>query len=154
MRFFKYLFIIALFIGITLPSLTSCSDDEDSTPLQGYWYADLQTDLEMVVFKNGKFATVLPPRRSNLTLVQMKEWVDEALNTHKVKDFGYDSNECVGYGTYTFSGNKLVLKNFELDEDDYEEEYINEAKVSFNGNTMVITWDKDEYTVYQRYTGK
>lgn len=80
----------------------------------------------------------------------MKKWVDEALNTHKVKDFGYESRECVEYGTYTFSGNKLVLKTFELGED----EYVDEAKVSFNGNTMVITWDEEEYTVYQRYTGK
>lgn len=148
MRFFKYLFIIALFIGITLPSLTSCSDDDDTPPIEGYWYADLQTDPEIVVFKNGKFATVLPPRRSNLTLVQMKEWVDEALNTHKVKDFGYESKECVGYGTYTISGNKLVLRTLG------EDEYVDEVKVSFNGNTLVITWDEDEYTVYQRYTEK
>ena len=110
MKFLKYFLLLALFAGITLPLLTSCSDDEDSTPIEGYWYADLQTDLEMVVFKNGKFATVLPPRRSNLTLVQMKEWVDEALNTHKVKDFGYESEDRVIYGTYTFSENKLILK--------------------------------------------
>ena len=153
MRFFKYLFIIALFIGFT-PLLTSCCDDDDTPSIEGYWYADLQTDPEMVVFKNGKYAAVLPPGRSNLTPAQMKKWVDEALNTHKVKDFGYESRECVEYGTYTFSGNKLVLKTFELGEDEYEEEYINEAKVSFNGNTMVITWDKDDYTVYQCYTGK
>ena len=138
-----------MFIGFT-PLLTSCSDDDDTPSIEGYWYADLQTDPEMVVFKNGKYAAVLPPGRSNLTPAQMKKWVDEALNTHKVKDFGYESRECVEYGTYTFSGNKLVLKTFELGED----EYVDEAKVSFNGNTMVITWDEEEYTVYQRYTGK
>ena len=52
MRFFKYLFIIALFIGFT-PLLTSCSDDDDTPSIEGYWYADLQTEPEMVVFKNG-----------------------------------------------------------------------------------------------------
>lgn len=152
MRFFKYLFIIALFIGFT-PLLTSCSDDDDTPSIEGYWYADLQTEPEMVVFKNGKFASILPPMRSNPTLAQMKEWADEALNTHKVKDFGYgyESKDCVEYGTYTISGNKLVLRM--LGEDEYDDE----AKVSFNGNTMVITWDDDEYTeytVYQRYTEK
>ena len=145
MKFLKYFLFLALFAGITLPLLTSCSDDEDSTPIEGYWYADLQTDPEMVVFKNGKFACILPPRRSNQTLAQMKEWVDEALNTHKVKDFGYESEDRVIYGTYTFSGNKLTFKTNEFVEDD---------NISFNGNTMVITWDEEDYTVYQRYTGK
>ena len=145
MRFFKYLSIIALLIGITLPLLTSCSDDDDTPPIEGYWYADLQTNPEMMVFKNGKFASIIAPRRSNLTLAQMKEWVDEALNTHKVKDFGYESEDRVIYGTYTFSGNKLTFKTNEFVEDD---------NISFNGNTMVITWDEEDYTVYQRYTGK
>ena len=148
MRFFKYLFIIALFIGFT-PLLTSCSDDDDTPSIEGYWYADLQTDPEMVVFKNGKFACILPPRRSNLTLAQMKEWADEALNTHKVKDFGYESNEHVDYGTYTISGNKLVLNYLSSDENDVEK-----VKVSLNDNTLIITWYEDEYAVYQRYTGK
>ena len=58
MRFFKYLFIIALFIGCT-PLLTSCSnDDDEASPIEGYWYVRndgyYPVSYVMWVFKNGK----------------------------------------------------------------------------------------------------
>lgn len=144
MKFLKYFLLLALFAGITLPLLTSCCDDEDSTPIEGYWYANLWHEPEMIVFKDGKFAAVYPTRGDEST-AQMKKWVDEAFKTHKVENFGGQ----IEYGTYTISGNKLVLNYLSSDENDVEK-----VKVSLNDNTLIITWYEDEYTVYQRYTGK
>ena len=145
MRFFKYLFIIALFIGITLPSLTSCSDDEDSTPIEEYWYANLGNKLEMVVFKDGKFAAVYSARRIDESTAQLKKWVDEAFKKHKVENFGGQ----IEYGTYTISGNKLVLNYLSSDENEVEK-----YKVSLNDNTLILTRNEEENTVYLRYTEK
>ena len=145
MKFLKYFLLLALFAGITIPLLTSCSDDEDSTPIEGYWYANLGNKLEMVVFKDGKFAAVYSARRIDESTAQLKKWVDEAFKKHKVENFGGQ----IEYGTYTISGNKLVLNYLSSDENEVEK-----YKVSLNDNTLILTRNEDENTVYLRYTEK
>ena len=145
MKFLKYFLLLALFAGITLPLLTSCSDNEDAPSIEGYWYANLGNKLKMVIFKDGKFAAVYSARRIDESTAQLKKWVDEAFKTHKVENFGGQ----IEYGTYTINGNKLVLNYLSSDENEVEK-----FKVSLNDNTLILTKNEEENTVYLRHTEK
>lgn len=154
MRLLKYLLCLVLFTGITMPLLSSCSDDDEKgSAIEGYWVADLGDESEMILFKEGKF--VVLSLDMNVTAQKMKEWVDEAFETHKIAYFGSKSDEYMDYGTYSLNGDNLVFKLSSVDGDDVERD-----KVSFKENVMVITWltdspdEEEDSTVYYRYTGE
>lgn len=158
MRLLKYLFCLVLFTGITMPLLSSCSDDDEKgSAIEGYWVADLGDAPEMFLFKEGKF--VVLSLDMNVTAQKMKEWVDEAFETHKIAYFGSKSDEYMDYGTYSLNGDNLVFKYSDEDGDDV----VERDKVSFKENVMVITWlpdssdddeEEEDSTVYYRYTGE
>lgn len=57
MRLLKYLFCLVLFTGITMPLLSSCSDDdENGSAIEGYWVTGLEGEdtPEMILFKGGE----------------------------------------------------------------------------------------------------
>lgn len=158
MRLLKYLFCLVLFTGITMPLLSSCSDDDEKgSAIEGYWVADLRDEPEMILFKEGKFVVLSLDRGMNVTAQKMKEWVDEAFETHKIAYFGSQSDEYMDYGTYSLNGDNLVFKFSSVDGDDDD---VERDKVSFKENVMVITWltdssdDEEDSTVYYRYTGE
>lgn len=158
MRLLKYLFCLVLFTGITMPLLSSCSDDdENGSAIEGYWVAGLEDGREMILFKEGKFVVLSLDRGMNVTAQKMKEWVDEAFETHKIAYFGSQSDEYMDYGTYSLNGDNLVFKFSSVDGDDDD---VERDKVSFKENVMVITWltdssdDEEDSTVYYRYTGE
>lgn len=158
MRLLKYLLCLVLFTGITMPLLSSCSDDDEKgSAIEGYWVADLGDKPEMILFKEGKFVVLSLDRGMNVTAQKMKEWVDEAFETHKIAYFGSQSDEYMDYGTYSLNGDNLVFKLSSVDGDDDD---IERDKVSFKENVMVITWltdssdDEEDSTVYYRYTGE
>ena len=79
MRLLKYLLCLVLFTGITMPLLSSCSDDDEKgSAIEGYWVAGLEDGREMILFKEGKFVVLSLDRGMNVTAQKMKEWVDEA----------------------------------------------------------------------------
>lgn len=158
MRLLKYLFCLVLFTGITMPLLSSCSDDDEKgSVIEGYWVAGLEDGREMILFKEGKFVVLSLDRGMNVTAQKMKEWVDEAFETHKIAYFGSQSDEYMDYGTYSLNGDNLVFKFSSVDGDDDD---VERDKVSFKENVMVITWltdssdDEEDSTVYYRYTGE
>lgn len=158
MRLLKYLFCLVLFTGITMPLLSSCSDDDEKrSAIEGYWVAGLEDGREMILFKEGKFVVLSLDRGMNVTAQKMKEWVDEAFETHKIAYFGSQSDEYMDYGTYSLNGDNLVFKFSSVDGDDDD---VERDKVSFKENVMVITWltdssdDEEDSTVYYRYTGE
>lgn len=158
MRLLKYLFCLVLFTGITMPLLSSCSDDdENGSAIEGYWVTGLEDGREMILFKEGKFVVLSLDRGMNVTAQKMKEWVDEAFETHKIAYFGSQSDEYMDYGTYSLNGDNLVFKFSSVDGDDDD---VERDKVSFKENVMVITWltdssdDEEDSTVYYRYTGE
>lgn len=160
MRLLKYLFCLVLFTGITMPLLSSCSDDdENGSAIEGYWVTGLEGEdtSEMILFKGGKFVVLSLDRGMNVTAQKMKEWVDEAFETHKIAYFGSQSDEYMDYGTYSLNGDNLVFKFSSVDGDDDD---VERDKVSFKENVMVITWltdssdDEEDSTVYYRYTGE
>lgn len=156
MRLLKYLFCLVLFTGITMSLLSSCSDDDEKgSAIEGYWVVDLEDEPEMILFKEGKFVVLSLDRGMNVTAQKMKEWVDEAFETHKIAYFGSQSDEYTDYGTYSLNGDNLVLKYS-------DEDGVERYKVSFKENVMVITWlpdssdddEEEDSTVYYRYTGE
>ena len=148
MKLFKYLLFIALFAGITVPLLTSCSnDDDEALPIEGYWYqideGDSPVNYAMWVFKNGKYASVYT-YKSYITKSELKEYVDEALRSNKVSN---SSVYIAEKGTYTLKGKKLKLTDSEVD-------YI---YVSFQKSNSVMVWEDEDHdeegrTYLQRYT--
>lgn len=141
-----------------MPLLSSCSDDDEKgSAIEGYWVADLGDKPEMILFKEGKFVVLSLDRGMNVTAQKMKEWVDEAFETHKIAYFGSQSDEYMDYGTYSLNGDNLVFKFSSVDGDDDD---VERDKVSFKENVMVITWltdssdDEEDSTVYYRYTGE
>lgn len=141
-----------------MPLLSSCSDDDEKgSAIEGYWVADLGDEPEMILFKEGKFVVLSLDRGMNVTAQKMKEWVDEAFETHKIAYFGSQSDEYMDYGTYSLNGDNLVFKFSSVDGDDDD---VERDKVSFKENVMVITWltdssdDEEDSTVYYRYTGE
>ena len=158
MRLLKYLLCLVLFTGITMPLLSSCSDDDEKgSAIEGYWVAGLEDGREMILFKEGKFVVLSLDRGMNVTAQKMKEWVYEAFETHKIAYFGSQSDEYMDYGTYSLNGDNLVFKFSSVDGDDDD---VERDKVSFKENVMVITWltdssdDEEDSTVYYRYTGE
>lgn len=141
-----------------MPLLSSCSDDDEKgSAIEGYWVADLGDGSEMILFKGGKFVALSFDRGENVTAQKMKEWVDEAFETHKITHLGSLSDKyMMDYGTYSLNGDNLVLKYSDEDGDDV----VERDKVSFKENFMVITWltdssdDEEDSTVYYRYTGE
>ena len=148
MKLFKYLLFIALLAGITVPLLTSCSnDDDEALPIEGYWYQiderDDPVNYAMWVFKNGKYASVYT-YKSYITKSELKEYVDEAFRSNKVSN---SSVYIAEKGTYTLKGKKLKLTDSEVD-------YI---YVSFQKSNSVMVWEDEDHDeegrVYlQRYT--
>ena len=148
MKLFKHLLFIALFAGITVPLLTSCSnDDDEALPIEGYWYqideGDDPDNYAMWVFKNGKYASVYT-YESDITKSELKEYVDEALRSNKVSN---SSVYIAEKGTYTLKGKKLKLTDSEVD-------YI---YVSFQKSNSVMVWEDEDHdeegrTYLQRYT--
>ena len=141
-----------------MPLLSSCSDDDEKgSAIEGYWVAGLGDGSEMILFKEGKFVVLSLDRGMNVTAQKMKEWVDEAFETHKIAYFGSQSDEYMDYGTYSLNGDNLVFKFSSVDGDDDD---VERDKVSFKENVMVITWltdssdDEEDSTVYYRYTGE
>lgn len=171
MRLLKYLFCLVLFTGITMPLLSSCSDDdENGSAIEGYWVTGLEGENtpEMILFKGGKFVYLSFDRGKfdrgeNVTAQKMKEWVDEAFETHKITHLGSLSDKyMLDYGTYSLNGDNLVFKFSSVDGDsvDGDDDDVERDKVSFKENVMVITWltdssdDEEDSTVYYRYTGE
>ena len=151
MKLFKYLLLIALFAGITLPLLTSCSnDDDEASPIEGYWYVrddgDYPVNYAMWVFKNGKYASVYT-YNTHITKSELKEYVDEAFRSNKVSNSSvYISNK----GTYTLKGKKLKLAE-STDGDVYY------PYVSFQKSNSVMVWEDEDHDeegrmYLQRYT--
>ena len=148
MKLFKYLLLIALFAGITLPLLTSCSnDDDEASPIEGYWYVrddgDYPVNYAMWVFKNGKYASVYT-YNTHITKSELKEYVDEAFRSNKVSN---SSVYIAEKGTYTLKGKKLKLTDSEI-------ECI---YVSFQKSNSVMVWEDEDHDeegrIYlQRYT--
>lgn len=143
-----------------MPLLSSCSDDdENGSAIEGYWVTGLEDGREMILFKEGKFVVLSLDRGMNVTAQKMKEWVDEAFETHKIAYFGSQSGEYMDYGTYSLNGDNLVFKFSSVDGDDDD---VERDKVSFKENVMVITWlpdssdddEEEDSTVYYRYTGE
>ena len=150
MKLFKYLLFIALFAGITVPLLTSCSnDDDEALPIEGYWYeideGDYPVNYAMWVFKNGKYASVYT-YKSYITKSELKECVDEAFRSNKVSN----SSVYIGdKGTYTLKGKKLKLT--ESTDGDVYYVYVSFQK---SNSVMVLEGeDPEEGRMYlQRYT--
>lgn len=151
MELYKYLLFIALFAGITVPLLTSCSnDDDEALPIEGYWYerddGDDPVNYTMWVFKNGKYASVYT-YKSYITKSELKEYVDEALRSNKVSN----SSVYIGdKGTYTLKGKKLKV----TESTDGDVDYV---YVSFQKSNSVMVWEDEdhdeEWRMYlQRYT--
>lgn len=151
MKLYKYLLFIALFAGITVPLLTSCSnDDDEALPIEGYWYerddGDDPVNYAMWVFKNGKYASVYT-YKSYITKSELKEYVDEALRSNKVSN----SSVYIGdKGTYTLKGKKLKV----TESTDGDVDYV---YVSFQKSNSVMVWENkdhdEEWRMYlQRYT--
>lgn len=151
MKLYKYLLFIALFAGITVPLLTSCSnDDDEALPIEGYWYeredGDDPVNYAMWVFKNGKYASVYT-YKSYITKSELKEYVDEALRSNKVSN----SSVYIGdKGTYTLKGKKLKV----TESTDGDVDYV---YVSFQKSNSVMVWEDEdhdeEWRMYlQRYT--
>ena len=151
MKLFKYLLLIALFAGITLPLLTSCSnDDDEALPIEGYWYeideGDDPVNYAMWVFKNGKYASVYT-YKSYITKSELKECVDKAFRSNKVSN----SSVYIGdKGTYTLKGKKLKV----TESTDGDVDYL---YVSFQKSNSVMVWEDEdndeEWHMYlQRYT--
>ena len=152
MKLFKYLLFIALFAGITLPLLTSCSnDDDEASPIEGYWYErddeeEPSTSYSMWLIKNGKYVFVYT-YKSYITKSELKECVDEAFRSNK------DSNSSVyigDKGTYTLKGKKLKV----TDSTDGDVDYL---YVSFQKSNSVMVWEDEDHDeegrIYlQRYT--
>ena len=147
MKLFKYLLFIALFAGITVPLLTSCSnDDDEASPIEGYWYeideGDDPVNYAMWVFKNGKYASVYT-YKSYITKSELKEYVDEAFRSNKVSN---SSVYIKGKGTYTLKGKKLKVTDG----------YVDYFYVAFQKSNSVMVWegeDPEEGRIYlQRYT--
>ena len=148
MKLFKYLLFIALFAGITVPLLTSCSnDDDEALPIEGYWYVrddgDYPVNYAMWVFKNGKYASVYT-YKSYITKSELKECVDKAFRSNKVSN---SSVYIAEKGTYTLKGKKLKLTDSEVD-------YV---YVSFQKSNSVMVWEDEDHdeegrTYLQRYT--
>lgn len=151
MKLYKYLLFIALFAGITVPLLTSCSnDDDEALPIEGYWYerddGDDPVNYAMWVFKNGKYASVYT-YKSYITKSELKEYVDEALRSNKVSN----SSVYIGdKGTYTLKGKKLKVT--ESTDGDVDYVYVSFQK----SNSVMVCEDEDhdeEWRMYlQRYT--
>ena len=148
MKLFKYLLFIALFAGITVPLLTSCSnDDDEALPIEGYWYATGgYGGNEMWLLKDGKFVWVLG---YNITRTELKEYADKAFSHKNISH--NDDIEGAEYGTYLMKGNKLKMK---FEGDDSGEDIV---YVSFQKNESIMVWqyedDDEEGRVYlQRYT--
>lgn len=86
MKLFKYLLFIALFAGITVPLLISCSnDDDEALPIEGYWYerdgGDDPVNYAMWVFKNGKYVCVYT-YKSYITKSELKNmWTRPSVAT-------------------------------------------------------------------------
>lgn len=146
MKLFKYLLFIALFAGITVPLLISCSnDDDEALPIEGYWYerddGDDPVNYAMWVFKNGKYVYVYT-YKSYITKSELKKYVDEAFRSNKVSNSSvYIGNK----GTYTLKGKKLKLADIDSDVD-----YV---YVSFQKSNSVMVWEDEEWRMYlQRYT--
>lgn len=151
MKLVKYLLFIALFAGITVPLLTSCSnDDDEALPIEGYWYeideGDYPVNYAMWVFKNGKYASVYT-YKSYITKSELKECVDEAFRSNKVSNSSvYISDK----GTYTLKGKKLKVT--ESTDGDVDFLYV-----SFQKSNSVMVWEDEdhdeEWHMYlQRYT--
>ena len=151
MKLFKYLLFIALFAGISVPLLTSCSnDDDEASPIEGYWYeideGDYPVNYAMWVFKNGKYASVYT-YKSHITKSELKECVDEAFRSNKVSNSSvYISDK----GTYTLKGKKLKV----TESTDGDVDYL---YVSFQKSNSVMVWEDEdhdeEWHMYlQRYT--
>ena len=151
MKLVKYLLFIALFAGISVPLLTSCSnDDDEASPIEGYWYEiderDDPVNYAMWVFKNGKYASVYT-YNTHITKSELKEYVDEAFRSNKVSNSSvYISNK----GTYTLKGKKLKLAE-STDGDVYY------PYVSFQKSNSVMVWEDEDHDeegrIYlQRYT--
>lgn len=147
MKLVKYLLFIALFAGISVPLLTSCSnDDDEASPIEGYWYDDDPVNYAMWVFKNGKYASVYT-YKSYITKSELKECVDEAFRSNKVSNSSvYISNK----GTYTLKGKKLKLAE-STDGDVYY------PYVSFQKSNSVMVWEDEDHDeegrmYLQRYT--
>ena len=148
MKLFKYLLFIALFAGISVPLLTSCSnDDDEASPIEGYWYEiderDNPVNYAMWVFKNGKYASVYT-YKSYITKSELKECVDEAFRSNKVSN---SSVYIAEKGTYTLKGKKLKLTDSEV-------ECI---YVSFQKSNSVMVWEDEDHDeegrmYLQRYT--
>ena len=150
MKLFKYLLFIALLAGITVPLLTSCSnDDDEALPIEGYWYATGgYGSNEMWLLKDGKFVWVLG---YNITKTKLKEYADKAFSHKNISH--NDDIEGAEYGTYLMKGNKLKMK---FEGDDSGEDIV---YVSFQKNKSIMVWqyededDDEEGRVYlQRYT--
>ena len=151
MKLFKYLLFIALFAGISVPLLTSCSnDDDEASPIEGYWYEiderDNPVNYAMWVFKNGKYASVYT-YKSYITKSELKECVDEAFRSNKVSN----SSVYIGdKGTYTLKGKKLKV----TDSTDGDVDYL---YVSFQKSNSVMVWEDEDHDeegrmYLQRYT--
>ena len=151
MKLYKYLLFIALFAGITVPLLTSCSnDDDEALPIEGYWYerddGDDPVNYAMWVFKNGKYAYVYT-YKSYITKSELKEYVDEALRSNKVSN----SSVYIGEkGTYTLKGKKLKV----TESTDGDVDYV---YVSFQKSNSVMVWEDEDHDeerrmYLQRYT--
>ena len=151
MKLFKYLLFITLFAGITLPLLTSCSnDDDEASPIEGYWYeideGDDPVNYAMWVFKNGKYASVYT-YKSYITKSELKECVDEAFRSNKVSNSSvYISDK----GTYTLKGKKLKV----TESTDGDVDYL---YVSFQKSNSVMVWEDEDHDeegrmYLQRYT--
>ena len=147
MKLFKYLLFVALFAGITVPLLTSCSnDDDEASPIEGYWYVrndgHYPVSYAMRGFKNGKYVSVFT-EKSYITKSELKECVDEAFRSNKVSN---SSVYIEGKGTYTLKGKKLKLTYG----------YVDYFYVSFQKSNSVMVWegeDPEEDRIYlQRYT--
>ena len=154
MKLFKYLLFIALFAGITVPLLTSCSnDDDEALPIEGYWYerdeGDDPVNYTMWVFKNGKYTYVFT-YKSYITKSELKEYADEAFRSNKVSN----SSVYIGErGTYTLKGKKLKL----TESTDNDDGYVDYIYVSFQKSNSVMVWEDEDHDeegrVYlQRYT--
>ena len=151
MKLVKYLLFIALFAGISVPLLTSCSnDDDEASPIEGYWYATeghgRSGSNEMWLFKDGKFVWVLG---YNITKTKLKEYADKAFSHKNVSH--NDDIEGAEYGTYLMKGNKLKMK---FEGDDSGEDI---AYVSFQKNKSIMVWryegdDEGDCVYLQRYT--
>ena len=148
MKLFKYLLFIALLAGITVPLLTSCSnDDDEALPIEGYWYATGgYGSNEMWLLKDGKFVWVLG---YNITKTKLKEYADKAFSHKNISH--NDDIEGAEYGTYLMKGNKLKMK---FEGDDSGEDII---CVSFQKKESIMVWqyedDDEEGRVYlERYT--